>query len=287
MRFVVGAAIGSLLALLLGVPSFIADRDTKSEPPLFSTYCDLPETFFVERCVPSPSGILSMVLAGAVVGVVCAAPMHRRRPAEGAASAHARSGPSSIQGAGSVDGNRQASGDTRDRVVSEAAQQISAAVERKRDLTVQSLLSAEGPERTTIRRKDAAAYISDTVRSRASHLGIVNLAGTAVDRALETGLLRSQGTGPEALLSRTSRPLELATSPSDHPTTSDHAETAQENPTVHRQEQTASADHASATKRAAPEALEDLENLIRLHERGILTDTQLEAAKSRLLSDDS
>ena len=32
--------------------------------------------------------------------------------------------------------------------------------------------------------------------------------------------------------------------------------------------------------------LEELESLVRLHERGILTDVELEAAKARLLSGD-
>ena len=37
---------------------------------------------------------------------------------------------------------------------------------------------------------------------------------------------------------------------------------------------------------SAAEQLEELESLIHLHERGILPDAELEAAKARLLSDD-
>ena len=70
MRYVIGAVIGAVLALLLGVPSFGLDRYTESEPTLLATYCDLERTARERECVPSGIGIVSMVLFGAAVGAL-------------------------------------------------------------------------------------------------------------------------------------------------------------------------------------------------------------------------
>lgn len=269
MRYVLGAALGAVLALLLGVPAFNTDRDTQSEPLLFSTYCDLEAMAreWTAECIPSGSGIAFMVLAGAGVGALAAAALHRRRSTQESESEDdgdpsARSGPTPDGGA--ADRRRQEKDKARDDVILEAALEISAAVERKRDSSVDQ----------TIQRKHAMSYISDDVRERGTRLGIINFSGTAVERAVEMGWLRSQGTGTDVILARTSVPLQ---------DTSDSTEDASELGEPD-EDADASADRPPTT-RSAPDSLEELESLIRLHERGVLTDAELEAAKARLLSD--
>ena len=298
MRYAIGAAIGVALALLLGVPSFSLDRYTESEPPLFSTYCDLERTARERECVPSGIGIVSMVLFGAVVGALGAAAFRRRestpdptprnQTAPSKRSEPHRHAGSSAQEKRStpvgafLEGSTRTAGvvhdedtkrNTPDDVLREAVLEISAAVDKRSDQTIQ--------------RKYASTHISDGVRGRATRLGITNLAGTAVDRALEMGLLRSEGAGPDQLLSRTSRPLEPTTSPDSHDDApASHAEPTQKGSAEPSSDTGAPTDQPSETKRTAPELLEELESLIRLHERGILTDAELEAAKARLLSED-
>ena len=269
IRYVIGAAIGALLALMVGLPSLGADDDTESPPPLFSVYCDYERSMWEGQCVPSGAGITLMLLVGAGVGALGAAVLNRRKPTQDAgagdssaqtqpsdpsaairaalvearsrATAIARaagdkrsaqaqpSDPSAVTRAALVEARSRtaaivhATDDSRssvDDVISEAALDISAAVERKRDSVVQSILRAEDPgsaseetikRRETIQRKFAATHISDDLSERATRLGIVNLAGTAVERALEMGWLSSHGTGPDQLLFRTSIPLEAST----------------------------------------------------------------------------
>ena len=278
MRYAIGAAIGAVLALLLGVPSFSVDRYTESEPPLFSTYCDLERTARKRECVPSGGGTMAMVLLGAAIGAVGTAALRRRtstsdRDAAGRASS---SEPSDARAPASTAEDRkkqQKQDDARDEVILEAALEISAAVDKRSD--------------QTIRRKDASTYISDAVRSQASRLGTINLAGTAVDRAIDIGVLRTIGApGPEGLIARTSRPLEPASGTgTDDDAPASHAEPTQKGSAEPSSDTGAPTDQPSETKRTAPELLEELESLIRLHERGILTDAELEATKSRLLSD--
>ena len=276
MRYVIGAAIGAVLALLLGVPSFNVDRYTESEPPLFSTYCDLERTAWEGECVPSAGGTLGMVVLGAAVGAIAAAALRRRKSTSDTAdesSPGARSGP--IPDGGAVDRRRREKDKARDDVVLAAAQEISAAIERRRDSTVHQ----------TIQRKSATGYISDEVRDRGTRLAIVNLAGTAVDRALEMGWLRSQDEGPDQLLSRTSRPLPAASdSTGDAPVADGVESTAAESEKPHEDAEVHQ-DQVPAAKRTG--SLEELESLIRLHERGILTDAELEAAKARLVGRDN
>ena len=268
MRYVLGAAIGAGFAVLLGVPAFSADRDTQSEPPLFSTYCDLEAMAreWADECIPSGGGIAFMVLAGAGVGALAAAALHRRRStqdseSEDDGSPSARS--VSTTDSGAADRRRQEKDKARDEVILEAALEISATVERKRESSVQQ----------TIQRKQATSFISDDVRERGTRLSIINLAGTAVERALEMGWLRSQGSGPDEILARTAIPLQ-------HPSDSD------EDASEPSEDVDASAYQAPA-RRSDPDSLEELESLIRLHERGILTDAELEAAKARLVGRDN
>ena len=269
MRYVIGAAIGAVLALLLGMPALNSDRDTQSEPPLFSTYCDLEAMAreWADECIPSGSGIAFMMLAGAGVGALGAAALRRRRSQEepesgddGSTSARSEPAPDAV----AADRRRQERIAARDEVILDAALEISAAVERKRDSSVDQ----------TIQRKFATSFISDDVRERGTRLSIINLAGTAVERALEMGWLRSQGSGPDEVLARTAIPLQ---------DTSDSDEDASE-PSESDGDADASTDQAP-TRRRDPDSLEELESLIRLHERGVLTDEELEAAKSRLLNE--
>ena len=270
MRYVIGAAIGAVLALLLGVPAFNTDRDSQSEPPLFSTYCDLEAMAreWADECIPSGGGIAFMVLAGAGVGALAAAAFHRRRSTEESESGDEGSPGARSEltpDAGAAERRRQERDRARDEVILEAALEISAAVERKRDSSVHQ----------TIQRKFATSFLSDDVRERGTRLSIINLAGTAVERALELGWLRSQGSGPDEVLARTSIPLQVAgDSDEDVSQSGEPVEDAD-----------ASTDQAP-TRRSDPDSLEELESLIRLHERGVLTDVELKAAKARLLSGD-
>ena len=373
VRYVIGAAIGALLAVMLGVPSFNVDGDTESFPPLFSTYCDFERSQWEGECVPSGTGIMLMVILGAGMGALVVAALQRRKPtpdagagdsgaqnkdsavssgvraaiveARSRAAAVARaaserpsaqaqpSAPSAFTGEAILARSRAAAGERRgapsavvgaailearsrtaatahaaddarsfrDDVVLEAAVEISAAVERKRDSFVQSILSAEDPgsmSEETIRRKEtierrfASTCIGDDVRERATRLGIVNLAGTAVERAVEMGWLRSQGAGSDQLLFRTAIPLEVSIPPEatsdskQSAAASDRAESLQQEAVEPSEDSATSTVEASATKRTGSESLEELESLIRLHERGVLTDAELQAAKSRLLNED-
>ena len=80
VRYVIGAAIGALLAVMLGVPSFNVDGPRLSLPPLFSTYCDLERSEYERECVPSGTGIMLMVLLGAGMGALVVAALQRRKP---------------------------------------------------------------------------------------------------------------------------------------------------------------------------------------------------------------
>lgn len=183
MRYGIGAVVGALLALLLGMASF-ADDDPETRPPLFSVYCEFLESALAQRCVPRTSGVLLMLSLGAAVGTVGAAVSLRLRPPAEDASRSAEP-----QGRATL--SRRSGDEDREDVVVKAAMDISAAVEQRHAKRARIL---------TIRRKDASTYISDDVRDRAARLGVVNLAGSAVERALEMGLLQSWDTGPEASL---------------------------------------------------------------------------------------
>lgn len=275
MRYVIGAAVGGLLALLLGVPSFSlsADDDTQTTPPLFSVYCDFLESAMAQKCVPKASGIMLMVSLGAAVGVLGAAASLRLRPSADAASgtdAPRDQATPSRSSHGGVAGDKD-----REGVVLEAAVEIVAAVEKKH---------ADRARDPTIRRKDAWQCISSDVSSRAQQLRVVGLAGSAVEHALEMGWLTSWGTGPEASLTlgRTAPTAAAATDTDD--ATSDQAASAPEE--VGQRPQAPSAT-AAETESAAPSVLDELESLIRLHERGTITDAELAAARARLLDNDN
>ena len=294
MRYAIGAAIGVALALLLGVPSFSLDRYTESEPPLFSTYCDLERTARERECVPSGIGIVSMGLFGAAVGALGAAAFRRREstpdptprnqtaPSKrsephrhaGSSAQEKRSTPvgAFLEAQRRTDAVAQASAariKTRDDIILETALTMSEAVEKNSERTGEQ----------AILRKFATLYITDELRDHAIRLRIINLPDAAVERALEIGVLESQGTGPDEMLSRTSQPLRPASAPNESTSAAASDESTQEGSAE-------SSSAASETGRAAPELFEELESLIRLHERGVLTDAELEAAKARLLSED-
>ena len=199
-------------------------------------------------------------------------------------------------------------------VVLQAAFEISAAVEQRRDSVVRMILSVDNPyaiseeetrRKETIERRLAWTHISDDVREHAQRLGIINLASTAVDRAVEMGWLTSHGTGSKQVLSRTSDPLQAPTPPqptggSDQSTAAaPSAESPHQDPVELSEQPDPATDAASSAAEAAatdaassaaeaagPEPMmEQYESLIRLHERGVLTDAELQAAKSRLFSD--
>lgn len=263
MRYGIGAVVGALLALLLGMASF-ADDDPETRPPLFSVYCEFLESALAQRCVPRASGVLLMLSLGAAVGTVGAAVSLRLRPPAEDASPSAEP-----QGRATL--SRRSGDEDREDVVVKAAMDISAAVEKRH---------ADRARILTIRRKDASTYISDDVRDRATRLGVVNLAGSAVERALEMGLLQSWGTGPEASLALGPVAPSAAAGADAGP-----AREPPESGETGQSPRAASA-RAAEAERAAPTALDEIETLIRLHERGTITDAELAAARARLLNND-
>ena len=268
MRYGIGAVVGALLALLLGMASF-ADDDPETRPPLFSVYCEFLESALAQRCVPRASGVLLMLSLGAGVGTVGAAVSLRLRPPGSTAEDASRS--AEPQGRAATLSQRSGDEDREDVVV-KAALDISAAVEKRH---------ADRARVLTIRRKDASTYISDDVRDRAARLGVVNLAGSAVERALEMGLLQSWDTGPEASLALGPVAPSAAVGSDAGAATREPPESGEPG-----QSPRAVSDRAAETERATPSALDEIETLIRLHERGTITDAELAAARARLLNND-
>lgn len=272
MRYVIGVAMGALLALLVGVPSFSVDDDTETEPPLFSVYCDFLETAMAGKCVPKASGVLLMLSLGAAVGALGAAASHRLRPPADAAVRSAE--PQDRATTDHTPPWALTADKDREDVVREAALEIVAAVAKKH---------ADQAQVLTIRRKDAWRHINSGLINRAVKLRIGSPTDSAVDHALEMGWLTSRGTGPEASLAlgRTAPP-EAAETNTGAATLSDLAASAPEETGQGPQAAT-----ATETQHAAPSVFDELENLVRLHERGTITDTELEAARARLLNDDT
>lgn len=154
-------------------------------------------------------------------------------------------------------------------VVQDAAHIVSHAVENSRT--------------RTIRWRDAGQLLDQDIRRRASRAGVINLAGDAVTAAIEQGLLMLlDRKAPDARVARTTQPLPVLE-------TLDAADAEDEE----SQDQAAVQADTAITKTAAtaepgtdeqdPHLLENLEALIRMHERGVLTDAEMEAAKRRLL----
>lgn len=71
--FFVGAFVGAVAAILLGIPSFTADGNTINEPPLFDVYCET-SSYFRGKCDISVPGTSVIVLASAgIFGAIFAA----------------------------------------------------------------------------------------------------------------------------------------------------------------------------------------------------------------------
>ena len=293
MQYGIGAVIGALLAVLLGIPSFTIDRQAYVEPPLFRIYCDLNQTDRWDfKCVPG-AGTAVIILTGAALGAVGGSAFRRRRsdPSPTIKSATPRSREQSESQfynpkAAYLEPQRRTAAvvpaaderrDARDNVILAAALELSDALQRRR---LQTGVPA-------IPRKFATKYFTDELRDRATLVGVADLADAAVERAVAMGWLTSQGSGANQALARTSNPLP-ATSDSIEGEASDRGEsTDAERVKPHTAENAdASSDQAPAAKPTEPASLEELESLIRLHERGILTDAELEAAKARLVGRD-
>lgn len=159
-----------------------------------------------------------------------------------------------------------------------------------RDAALALALAVENSRTRTIRWRDAGQFLDDGLRRRASRAGVLNLPGESLTAAIEQGLLMLlDRKAPDARVARTSEPLPELGSPD----TADGGE-ADEN-SQGQQPQPAATEPAAADSSvqtaAAPEPepdgqdaqlLENLESLIRMHERGVLSDDELEAAKRRL-----
>ena len=62
---IIGAIVGAVVAVLIGIPSFTISSDTESEPPLFNMYCS-DSSYFTGKCNVGPGTLLVIVVLAAV-----------------------------------------------------------------------------------------------------------------------------------------------------------------------------------------------------------------------------
>lgn len=160
-----------------------------------------------------------------------------------------------------------------------------------RDAAVALALAVENSRTRTIRWRDAGQFLDDGLRRRASRAGVLNLPGESLTAAIEQGLLMLlDRKAPDARVARTSEPLPELGSPDTAAGDDSVDENAQGQQPQPAAAETAAADSSVETAAAPepeadeqdPQLMENLESLIRMHERGVLSDAELEAAKRRL-----
>ena len=76
---VIGALLGTVVAVLAGIPSFTISDDAESFPPLFNFYCGDASYFMSGKCEVGP-GVLLVVVILAAVGAGIGYAISRRRP---------------------------------------------------------------------------------------------------------------------------------------------------------------------------------------------------------------
>ena len=266
MQYGIGAAIGALLAVLLGIPSFTIDREANAEPPLFRVYCDLNKTDRWDfKCVPG-AGTAAIVLAGAGLGAIGAAAFRRSTSGQ---SATATGTTRTAQKLRSDSRSYAGLGSRIDDLVQEAARDLARKIDNH--------------NHKSIPHSSIYLQIDRPLRERARALGIGDLVKRALDAAIEDGTLTRE-TGLNPRVSRTSQPLASEAQLAAGAAPSDHAPAPQEDPTKSSSDAAAPTARDSEAEQPAPALLDELEDLIRLHERGTLTDAELGAAKARLLS---
>ena len=160
-----------------------------------------------------------------------------------------------------------------------------------RDAALALAWAIENSRTRTIRWRDAGQFLGDGFRRRASRAGVLNLPGESLTAAIEQGLLMLlDRKAPDARVARTSAPLpELGSTASGDETDDGAGEDSQSQEPNRATIETAAAGKAATAEAPQPEPdgqdpqlLENLESLIRMHERGVLSDAELEAAKRRL-----
>lgn len=267
MQYVIGAIAGAALAALLGIPSFTVDAEDDSEPPLLGVYCDLTKVDPWEpKCEPG-AGTAVIILAGAGIGAACGAAIRGRKSEQSPEAGGTAQAAQKHPGSGLYPGL----GSKIDDLIREAALDLVRNIDNRKTKSVPF--------------DQVYLQIDSRYRDRARQLGIGDLAKRALDAAVEDGMLIHK-TGLIPRVSRTSQPLPSEEELADSAMSSDHATAPQEDPEKSRSDAAAPTGQASETERPAPALLEELENLIRLHERGVLTDAELGAARTRLLSND-
>ena len=269
MRYGIGAAIGALLVVLLGIPSFTIDREANTEPPLFRVYCDLNKTDRWDfKCVPG-AGTAAIVLAGAGLGAIGAAAFRRSTSGQSRTATGTTRAAQKRPDSGSYAGLSS----KIDDLVQEAARDLARKIDNYNYKS----------NYKSIPHSSIHLQINRPLRERARALGIGDLAKRALDAAIEDGTLTRE-TGPNPRVSRTSQPLASEAELAAGAASSDHAPASKEDPAKSSSDAAASTAQDSEAEQPAPALLDELEDLIRLHERGTLTDAEMEAAKARLLS---
>ena len=278
-RYGIGAAIGALLAVLLGIPSFTIDREANTEPPLFRVYCDLNQTDYWDfKCVPG-AGTAAIILAGAGLGAIGAAAFRRSKPGPSPTATGTTHTAQKRSDSGSYAGLGSRIDDLGADPVSLTPGQLHLVQEAARDLARR----IDNYPFRSVPHSAVHLQIGKPLRERARALGIGDLAKRALDAAIEDGTLR-RDPGPNSRVSRTSQPLASEAELAAGATSSDPAPAPQEDPAESSSDVAAPTAQDAEAEPPAPALLEELEDLVRLHERGTLTDAELEAAKARLLS---
>ena len=169
-----GQGIGFLVAL----PGWLAVLIGLAGAGIFASDEPGLPTASVGLLVAAAAGFITAI-PGTVVFHKCKRPAHHNGAAAATAYAAAKGhGP-------------------QDDIVLAAALELSHALHRKR------LQSGE----KTVPRKFAALHLTDELRERAKQLGVGDLPGRAVERAIKMGWLTSEGAGAYRTLSRTSNRL--------------------------------------------------------------------------------
>lgn len=81
MRYVVGALLGAVIAVLPGIPAFTTWEQAQSKPVLFDSYCGVDYWAGTVECPSSRTALMAGIGALAGLGGVAAGSVRRKSPA--------------------------------------------------------------------------------------------------------------------------------------------------------------------------------------------------------------